>query len=132
MEKNNNVSRRSVSPLSNRFYDFGFFPSKISDFPVTSDKIADPSINVKETDTIHQIQVSAPGYKKENFKIDIDENVLTISNEFKEEKTNENEKWYRKEFRRSSLGITEEDLEKDPSWIKAKVREMRIETILEN
>lgn len=30
------------------------------------------------------------------------------------------------------LGITEEDLEKDPSWIKAKVREMRIESILEN
>ena len=30
------------------------------------------------------------------------------------------------------LGITEEDLEKEPSWIKAKVREMRIETILEN
>jgi len=32
----------------------------------------------------------------------------------------------------NQLGITEEDLEKDPSWIKAKVREMRIETILEN
>lgn len=30
------------------------------------------------------------------------------------------------------LGITEEDLEKDPSWIKAKVREIRIESILEN
>lgn len=112
MEKNNNVSRkRSVSPLSNKLYDFGFFPSRISDildemlssYPDTYDKIADPSINVKETDTIHQIQVSAPGYKKENFKIDIDENVLTISNEFKEEKTNENEKWSRKEFRRSSF-----------------------------
>jgi HSP20 family protein len=42
--------------------------------------------------------------KPENIgKIDIDENVLTISNEFKEEKTNENEKWSRKEFRRSSF-----------------------------
>ena len=30
----------------------------------------------------------------------------------------------------NQLGITEQDLEKDPSWIKAKVREMRIETIL--
>ena len=30
------------------------------------------------------------------------------------------------------LGITEEDLEKEASWIKAKVREMRIESILEN
>lgn len=32
----------------------------------------------------------------------------------------------------NQLGITEEDLERDPSWIKAKVRELRIETILEN
>lgn len=32
----------------------------------------------------------------------------------------------------NQIGITEEDLEKDPSWIKAKVREMRIESILEN
>lgn len=30
------------------------------------------------------------------------------------------------------LGIFFCDLEKDPSWIKAKVREMRIESILEN
>lgn len=111
MEKNNNVSRRSVSPLANRLNDLGFFPSRISDildemlsnYPDTYDTIAEPSINVKETDTNHQIQVSAPGYKKENFKIDIDDNVLTISNEFKEEKTNENEKWSRKEFRRSSF-----------------------------
>lgn len=110
MEKNNNVSRRSVSPLANSLNDLGFFPSRIShildemmsDFS-SSDKISEPSINVKETDTNHQIQVSAPGYKKENFKIDIDDNVLTISNEFKEEKTNENEKWSRKEFRRSSF-----------------------------
>jgi len=111
MEKNNNLTRRSVSPLANRLNDFSFFPSRISDifdemfsdFPQTTDMISDPSINVKETDTIHQIQVSAPGYKKENFKIDIDENVLTISNQFKEEKTNENEKWFRKEFRQSSF-----------------------------
>ena len=43
------------------------------------------------------------GYKKENFKIDIDENILTISNEFKEEIKNENEKFTRKEFKRSSF-----------------------------
>jgi hypothetical protein len=30
------------------------------------------------------------------------------------------------------LGITEEDLENEPSWIKAKVREFNIDTVLEN
>ena len=32
----------------------------------------------------------------------------------------------------NQLGITEEDLEKEPSYIKAKVREMRLDTLLEN
>ena len=30
------------------------------------------------------------------------------------------------------LGITENDLENEPSWIKAKVREFNIDTVLEN
>lgn len=30
------------------------------------------------------------------------------------------------------LGINEADLENDPSWIKAKVREANIDTLLEN
>ena len=32
----------------------------------------------------------------------------------------------------NQLGITQEDLENDPSWMKAKVREMNIEKVLEN
>ena len=32
----------------------------------------------------------------------------------------------------NQLGITEEDLENDPSWIKAKVRESNIDKVLEN
>jgi hypothetical protein len=31
----------------------------------------------------------------------------------------------------SQLGITEEDLENDPSWMKAKVREMNIDKVLD-
>jgi hypothetical protein len=32
----------------------------------------------------------------------------------------------------NQLGMTEADLENDPSWMKAKVREMNIEKVLEN
>ncbi len=31
----------------------------------------------------------------------------------------------------SKLNISEEDLEKDPSWIKSKIREANIDSILE-
>jgi hypothetical protein len=45
-------------------------------------------------------------------------------------------RWDNKEYlvkvMMNQLGITEEDLENDPSWMRAKVREMNIERVLEN
>jgi hypothetical protein len=41
-------------------------------------------------------------------------------------------KEYLLEVMMKQLGITEADLENDPSWMKAKVREMNIEKVLEN
>lgn len=32
----------------------------------------------------------------------------------------------------NKLGINTEDLENDPSWMKAKIREFNIDTVLEN
>lgn len=83
-----------------------FFPDffeMVSDFPFQNGLNDKLTVNVKETDTLHQIQLSAPGYKKENFKIDIEDNVLTISNKFEEEKSQEGERWTRKEFKVSSF-----------------------------
>ena len=39
---------------------------------------------------------------------------------------------YLVEVMMKQLDITEADLENDPSWMKAKVREMNIEKVLEN
>lgn len=41
-------------------------------------------------------------------------------------------KQYLLEVFMNKLGITIEDLENDPSWMKAKIREFNIDTILEN
>ena len=42
-------------------------------------------VNVKETDKSYQLDVIAPGYEKADFKINLDQNLLTISAEKKEE-----------------------------------------------
>ena len=45
-------------------------------------------------------------------------------------------RWENKEYLlevfMNQLGITEEDLENEPSWIKAKVREANLEKVLED
>ena len=44
-------------------------------------------------------------------------------------------KWENKEYLlevfMNQLGITENDLENDPSWVRAKVREMNIDKVLD-
>ena len=64
-----------------------------------------PAVNIKETDVSFGIELAAPGKKKEDFNIEIDHNVLTISSEEKnekEEKDNEG-KYTRREFSYSSF-----------------------------
>src|SRR3569832_2313325 len=62
-----------------------------------------PSVNVKENETAYELEVAAPGLEKEDFKIDIEGQTLTISAE-KEVKNEEKQEGYtRKEFNYASF-----------------------------
>jgi len=64
-----------------------------------------PAVNVKENDNEFILEVAAPGMKKEDFKLELDNNVLSISSEKKEEKETEDkeEKFTLREFSYSSF-----------------------------
>lgn len=64
-----------------------------------------PSINIKEEKDNYKIEMAAPGLKKEDFNIDIERNVLTISSEKENEKREdgEGEKFSRREYNYSSF-----------------------------
>ncbi len=59
-----------------------------------------PAVNVRETDNDFTLELATPGLSKEDFDIELDNDVLTISSETKsEEETKNNEGRYtRKEF----------------------------------
>lgn len=58
-----------------------------------------PAVNVKETAEAFEVEMAAPGMKKEDFKIELNNNVLTIKTEKKEEnEEKEGERYTRKEF----------------------------------
>ena len=62
-----------------------------------------PAVNITENDGRYNVSVAAPGMKKDDFKINLDGNVLTISAE-KEETTEEKDKQYnRREYNYSSF-----------------------------
>ena len=63
-----------------------------------------PAVNTKETDESYHMEVAIPGMKKEDFNIDLNDNILTISSEKKEEKEEKDgEKITRREFSYSSF-----------------------------
>jgi HSP20 family protein len=62
-----------------------------------------PAVNIAETNSKYEVSLAVPGLKKEDFKINIEGDMLTISSEQEaEEETNE-EKWNRKEYNYSSF-----------------------------
>ena len=56
-------------------------------------------VNIKETDTAFEMDLVAPGLKKEDFNINIEKDVLTVSFEQKEEKKETTDKVIRSEYK---------------------------------
>ena len=57
-----------------------------------------PPVNIHETADGYHVEVSAPGLNKEDFKVNLDKGLLTISYEKKNEAENKDYKTHRREF----------------------------------
>lgn len=55
-------------------------------------------VNVRETDHHYELEVIAPGCRKEDFTISIQDNVLTISFANKQENNEQKQGWVRNEY----------------------------------
>jgi HSP20 family protein len=62
-----------------------------------------PAVNIIETKDDFKISFAVPGMKKEDFKIDVEGDMLTVSAETKEEKEEKEKKFTRKEFNYTSF-----------------------------
>lgn len=63
-----------------------------------------PAVNISEDDDNFEVEVAAPGLKKDDFKINLENNLLTISGEHKEEnEEKEGKKISRREFNYTSF-----------------------------
>ncbi len=93
--KFNRPGKQYVSPLwNNVFNDFFHENSALEQANFV------PAVNILEKPTSFEIHISAPGFVKENFKIAVENDLLSVSGEHKAETTEENfeKKYTRKEF----------------------------------
>lgn len=78
-----------------------------------------PAVNVKDGKDQYEIEVAAPGLKKEDFKIRVEHGILTISSEQKSEKETKEGEYTRREFNYQSFSrsfalpqdVKEEDIQ---------------------
>lgn len=88
--------------LKRLFEDFGAYDS-LFDGSFLGRGTQVPAVNIKENEKGFDVDVAAPGFEKEDFKVDIANNVLTISAERKDQKEEEKDSYTRKEFSYSSF-----------------------------
>jgi len=88
-------------PLSylEKFFDDGFF--RFDDDWSRGDSTG--RVNIQETDKDYSIELSAPGFKKEELDIKINDGVLTLIGEKSGESEDKNENYTRREFSKSSF-----------------------------
>ncbi|HEY6954907.1 MAG TPA: Hsp20/alpha crystallin family protein [Flavisolibacter sp.] len=98
---NNRPLQKSFNNLMDDF--FATVPSIFRDDFVTPSFRSFTPVNIKETENDYVLEVVAPGFQKDDFKINLDNNTLTISADKKEETENNNEKFIRKEFKQQSF-----------------------------
>ena len=62
-----------------------------------------PAVNITEHKNEYLVSLAAPGLKKEDFRIDVEGNMITISSEKKDTIEEKDEKFTRKEYSYSSF-----------------------------
>ncbi|MEQ7801948.1 Hsp20/alpha crystallin family protein [Pedobacter sp. ASV1-7] len=62
-----------------------------------------PAVNIRDEENSYELELSAPGFKKEDFKITSEDGLLNISAETSTEHKEEKKNYTRKEFSSSSL-----------------------------
>ena len=83
--------------MFDRFFEGDLFDWSNHNFSMTNTTL--PSVNIKENTGEFKVEVAAPGFDKDDFKLELNHDVLTISSEKQiENEAKENEHYSKREF----------------------------------
>lgn len=97
------LTRPSLLPSTSTFFNDFFDDMRFPSLNLGNGFKNVPSANIIETDKAFNIELAAPGMKKNDFEITVDNGQLTISSEKEEEKEEKDENYTRHEFSYNSF-----------------------------
>lgn len=83
---------------TDRIFDMDLFDDSMKWFPGDWKVSRMPSVNITEKDDAYMVELAVPGMEKKDFKVEVVNNMLTISAEKEEKKTEKEGDFTRKEF----------------------------------
>ena len=92
------ITRRGYKPLTlSDFFNEDFFPT------MHRNTSSLPSVNIREDEKAFYLELAVPGMDKKDLRIEVKDDVLTISSEHKEERDQDLDGYRRREFSYSSF-----------------------------
>ena len=91
------LNRRSYNPFLSNLFDDDLF------FGTVSKASSMPAVNIKEGEKNFALELAVPGMNKSDFKIEVNDDVLTVSSEAKSEVSEDKDGYKRKEFSYTSF-----------------------------
>lgn len=86
-----------VPSMFDRLFEGDLFDWSNRNFSITNTTL--PSVNIKENADEFKVEVAAPGFGKDDFKLHLDNDLLTILSEKREEnETQDGERFTKREF----------------------------------
>ena len=92
----NNRTLFPMQSLLNDFFSDAWFNSSLSNWSPAGNTL--PSVNVIENNENFVIEVAAPGMKRDDFKVELDNHVLTVSSEKQRTEEDSQAVFTRREF----------------------------------
>lgn len=90
------LAKPNLKTLDSFFEDF-FQDSNLPLFP-KNNGLNFPAVNIVENEKNYELELNVPGRKKEDFKIKLEKDMLTVSFESEKQKTEETKKFIKREF----------------------------------
>lgn len=98
------IKKENFTPSSSFFDDF--FTRDLFNWPRwTEEKASLPRVNIVETNDDFRVEMAAPGLKKDDFHVELNNDMLTIYSE-KQENAEDQEKYTHREFGYNSFRRT--------------------------
>ena len=94
-EKNNNALMPGFNDILENFFNDSFVADRLVSRV--------PAVNISETPEAYHIELAAPGLKKQDFKISTERNLLTVSVEQRNENTETQKRYNKREFSYTSF-----------------------------